>query len=82
MFDMGGVGASAFDPSWVEALPEALQIVNCAHNMLSALPDGLARLSKLLQLFASGNQIQDYPASLCNFQFIKELQVGAHTPTP
>ncbi len=75
MFDMTGVGATAFNPDWVRDLPKELEVIACGFNKLTAFPDQLAIFGNLKQLHAAGNQISTWPLSLCGFAQIRELEV-------
>ena len=77
-FDMNGVGAAQFEQKWIDALPADVTVINCAFNKFRQLPDGLAKFSKLAQLFTAGNQLSAWPASLCSLAHLTELEINGN----
>ena len=61
-------------PAEVCGLP-LLKVLDVAFNALTALPEGLGRLSALVSLVATDNQLTSLPPSLCECRELEVLQV-------
>lgn len=81
MFDIGGVGAGAIDPAWIDRLPPGLSVINCSFNKLRELPAGFAKFTQLAQLFAAGNQVVQWPPQLCACAQLTEIEINGNELT-
>ena len=77
-FDISGVGASEMENSWIMALPDKLEIINCSFNKFSSFPDSMTRLKGLQQLFAAGNQLSSWAPALCDLVNLTEIEMNGN----
>ncbi|MET0348659.1 MAG: leucine-rich repeat-containing protein kinase family protein [Rhizobacter sp.] len=65
-------------PPEVFMLADTLEELDVSNNLLSSLPDGLARLTRLHTLFASGNRFTALPAVLGQLSLLDTLGFKAN----
>lgn len=75
--DLRGCGLTEL-PSEVLTLADTLEVLDVSANALTALPAGLARLTRLHTLFASNNRFTTLPAVLGQLPVLDTLGVKAN----
>ncbi len=75
--DLRGCGLTEL-PAEVLALAETLEVLDLSGNALTALPDGLARLTRLHTLFASNNRFTALPPVLGRLPALDTLGLKAN----
>jgi Leucine-rich repeat (LRR) protein len=77
-FDINGLGGGSFEQNWIDKLPGDLSVINCSFNKFKTLPDALSKFAKLTQFFGAGNQLSQWPISLCGFLHLTELEINGN----
>ncbi len=68
-------------PHELYEIPGLVHLTLASPGLLTALPDGISRLSKLRSLWLGGNRIRRLPADIADMHWLEDLRIGLNYMT-